>query len=105
MLMTVMPPLDFILSVAAAWTRYQIHSLSLFLCHLDPALDSSSPRRWPPFERANNRTLCFVAGEPGALPLPLAEPQCQAQRRGRHGAAQQDQRGRHRGEPQEEIHG
>lgn len=49
--------------------------------------------------------VCFVSGEPGALPVPLAEPQCQTQRRGWHGAAQQDQWGRHRGQPQEEIHG
>ncbi len=49
--------------------------------------------------------VCFVAGEPGALPVPLAEPQCQTQWRGWHGAAQQDQWGRHRGQPQEEIYG
>lgn len=60
-----------------------------------------------PFEGANNLSIVcvFVAGEPGPLPVPLAEPQCQTQRGGRHGAAQQDQRGRHRGQPQEEIHG
>lgn len=60
-----------------------------------------------PFEWANNCALCvcFVAGEPGALPVPLAEPQCQTQRGGWHGAAQQDQWGLHRGQSQEEIHG
>lgn len=59
------------------------------------------------FQWPNSWTLCvcFVSGEPGALPVPLAEPQCQTQRRGWHGAAQQDQWGRHRGQPQEEIHG
>lgn len=37
--------------------------------------------------------------------VPLAESECEAERRGRHGAALQDHRGRHRGEPQETIHG
>lgn len=67
-----------------------VHAVSLCLC-----------------EWTNNCALylCFVAGEPGPLPVPLAEPQCQTQRSGWHGAAQQDQWGRHRGQPQEEIHG
>lgn len=37
--------------------------------------------------------------------VPLAESKCQAKRRGRHGPAVQDHGGRHRGKPQEEIHG
>lgn len=49
--------------------------------------------------------LCFITGEPGAPTVPLAEPQCQTQWSGWHGAAQQDQWGCHCGEPQEEIHG
>lgn len=37
--------------------------------------------------------------------VPLAESKCEAKRRGRHGSAVQDHRGRHRGQPQKEIHG
>lgn len=36
---------------------------------------------------------------------PLAESKCEAKRSGRHGPAVQDHRGRHRGKPQEKIHG
>ena len=43
-------------------------------------------------------TLC-VAG------VPLAESQCEAEWRGRHGPAAEDHRGSHCGQPQEEVHG
>lgn len=39
------------------------------------------------------------------LAIPLAEPQCQDKRSGRYGAAAEDLRVRHCGEPEEEIHG
>lgn len=56
-------------------------------------------RRWP----QHSGRVPVPSGQQGALPL--AEPQCQAERRGRHGAAVQDLRGGHRGEPQEAFHG
>lgn len=47
----------------------------------------------------------LFTGKQGRLPVPLAEPWCQAQRRGWHGPALQDHRECHRGESKEEIHG
>lgn len=45
-------------------------------------------------------SFLWVSGE-----VPLAESECQAERGGRHGSPVQDHGRRHRGEPQEEIHG
>lgn len=49
--------------------------------------------------------MCVLTGEPGTLPVPLAEPQCQAEWRGRYGVTHQNQRRRHCGKPQKEIYG
>lgn len=66
---------------------------------LDPAPEPHSQQWWPRCSRCDP----LPAGQQGALPL--AEPQREAEWRGRHGAARQDLRGGHRGEPQEAFYG